>query len=51
MVRGAWFECARVRLVSLIGEMDASVELLSEAIITLGSFAHGTCCGGCGTCL
>ena len=29
------------RLVNLLGDVGASQELLSEIIITLGSFAHG----------
>lgn len=29
--------------MSLLSDIDSSVELLSEAIITLGSFAHGVC--------
>ena len=42
------------RLVSLIGDEGSSTELVCEAVITLGSFAHGVCMCVCtwrGVCI
>lgn len=36
-----WIYFNTCRLVSLVSDESSSRELISEAIITLGSFAHG----------
>ena len=35
--------CRHIRLVCLMSDKDCSTELVCEAVITLGSFAHGRC--------
>ena len=35
--------CRHIRLVCLMSDNDCSTELVCEAVITLGSFAHGRC--------
>ena len=46
-----FFVCYYHRLVSFIGNTESDAELVCEAVITLGSFAHGRQCCICTWCM